>query len=86
MDVIVRPLKIYCDNVATVFFSMNDKYSKSIKHMKLRYLSIKDEVQKKQVSIEHINSCANIADPLTKGLPPKTFQQDAIAMGLEDNQ
>lgn len=83
MDFIVRPLKIYCDNVATVFFSKNDKYSKGIKHMKLRYLSIMDEVQKKRVSIEHINSCADIADPLTKGLPPKTFKQHA--MGLEDN-
>ena len=67
MDFIVRSLKIYCDNVATVFFSKNDKYSKGIKHIKLRYLSIKDEVQKKQVSIEHINISANIADPLTKG-------------------
>ena len=52
MDFIVRPLKIHCDNVATVFFSKNDKYSKGIKHIKLRYLSIKDEVQKKRVSIE----------------------------------
>ena len=52
--------------------------------MKLRYLSIKDEVQKKRVSIEHINSCADIADPLTKGLPPKAFKQHA--MGLEDNR
>ena len=68
MDFIVRPLKNYCDNVVTVFFSTNDKYSKGIKHMKLRYLSIKDEVHKKQVSIEHINISADIADPLIKGL------------------
>ena len=53
--------------------------------MEMRYLSVKDEVQKKRVSIEHINSCANIADPLTKGLPLPIFQQHAIAMGLEDN-
>ena len=86
MDSIARPLKIYCDNAAAVFFSKNDKYSKGIKHMRMRYLSVKDEVQKKRVSIEHINTRANIADPLTKGLPPKTFQQHAIAMGLEENQ
>ncbi|XP_075107162.1 secreted RxLR effector protein 161-like [Nicotiana tabacum] len=28
VDTITRPLKIYCDNSATVFFSKNDKYSK----------------------------------------------------------
>ena len=37
-DNIVRPLKIYCDNFATVFFNKNDKYSKG-------------EIQKQRVSI-----------------------------------
>ena len=86
MDSIARPLKIYCDNTAAVFFSKNDKYSKGIKHMEMRYLSVKDEVRKKKVSIEHINTRANIADPLTKALPPKIFKQHAEVMGLEDYQ
>lgn len=46
VDSISKPLKIYCDNSAAVFFSKNDKYSKGAKHMELKYLSIKEEVQK----------------------------------------
>ena len=73
IDNISKPLKIYCDNSATVFFSKNDKYSKGAKHMELKYFDVKEEVQKRRVSIEHISTNLMIADPLTKGLPPKLY-------------
>jgi len=44
-------LKIYCDNSTSVFFSKNDKYSKGAKHMELKYFVVKEEVQKRRVSI-----------------------------------
>ena len=82
VDSISRPLRIYCDNAVAVFFSKNDKYSKGAKHMELKFLSVKEEVQKQRVSIEHISTKLMIADPLTKGLPPKTFKEHTISMGL----
>ncbi|PHT56192.1 hypothetical protein CQW23_04678 [Capsicum baccatum] len=63
VDNTVKLLKIYCDNTAAVFFSKNDKYSKGAKHMKLKYFSVKEEVQKHKVSIEHISTKIMIADP-----------------------
>ena len=84
VDNIEKPLRIYCDNSAAVFFSKNDKYSKGAKHMNLKFLSVKEEVQKKKVSIEHIGTELMIADPLTKGLPPKTFNGHVIRMGIID--
>ena len=33
VDSIAKSLKIYCDNVASIFFSKNDKYSKGAKHI-----------------------------------------------------
>ena len=42
VDSIAKPLKIYCDNSAAVFFSKNDKYSKVAKHMELKYLAVKE--------------------------------------------
>ena len=68
---IVKSLRIYCDNFATVFFYKNDKYSKCAIHMKLKYFAVKEEVQKHKVSIKHINTDLMIVDLLTKGLPPK---------------
>jgi len=44
VDSIGRPLKMYCDNSTTIFFSKNDKYSKGAKHMELKYFVMKEEV------------------------------------------
>jgi len=50
VDNIVKPLRIYYDNSATVFFSKNDKYSKYAKHIELKYFVVKEEVQKQSVN------------------------------------
>ena len=41
---ISKPLRIYCDNFAALFFSKNNKYSNGAKHIELKYLNIKEEV------------------------------------------
>ena len=46
---ISKLLRIYYDNFVAVFFSKNDKYSNGAKHMELKYLIVKEEVQKQQV-------------------------------------
>jgi len=73
---------MYCDNSIAVFFSKNNKYSKGAKHMELKYFVVKEEVQKQRVSIEHISTNLMITDPLTKGLPPKTFIEHIENMGI----
>ena len=40
--------------------------------MELKYFAVK-EVHKQRVLIEHISTNLMITDPLTNGLPPKTF-------------
>ena len=84
IDNIARLLRIYYDNFAVVFFFKNDKYSKGAKHMDLKYWSVKEEVQKHKMSIEHIDIDMMIADPLTKGLLPKIFIGHVEIMGIID--
>ena len=50
--------------------------------MELKYLIVKEEVRK-QVSIKYISTQLMIVDPLTRGLPPKTFKEHVDLMGLE---
>ena len=63
VDTITKPLKIYYDNFAIVFFSKNDKYSRGAKHIELKYFTVKEEVQKQRVCIEHIRTNLMIDDP-----------------------
>ena len=79
---ISKPLRIYCDNSAVVFFSKNDKYSKGSNHMELKYFVIMEEVQKHKVSIEHIITDLMTVDFLTKGLSPKIFTGHVKNMGI----
>ena len=82
VDFVSKPLRIYC---AAVFFFKNDKYSKGAKHMELKYLTVKEDVQKQRVSIEHISTQLLVVDPLTKGLAPKIFKEHVNQMGLENS-
>jgi len=81
VDSISKPLNIYCYNSVAIFFSKNDKYSKGAKHMELKYFAVKEEVQKRRVSIEHISTDLMIANPLIKGLLPKLYSSHVKNMG-----
>ena len=80
MDSISKPLRIFCDNSATVFWAKNNKSGSQSKHIDIRYLAIREHVKEKQVVIEHISTELMIADPLTKGMPPMKFKDHVDRM------
>ena len=82
---IAKLLKFYYDNYVIVFFNKNDRYSKCVKHMELKYFAVNEEVQKQRMSLEHISPNLLIVDHLTKGLPPKTFTGHVERMGIMPN-
>ena len=82
VDSITKPLKIFYDNTAVVFFSKNDKYSSGSKHIEIKYLMFRERVQKQQVSIENLSTTMMIADPLTKALQCKIFKEHVLRMEL----
>ncbi|GJY96358.1 retrovirus-related pol polyprotein from transposon TNT 1-94 [Tanacetum coccineum] len=82
VDTICIPLKIFCDNSAAIFFSKNNKSGTGSKHIDIKYLKVRYHVGRKEVSIVHINTESMIADPMTKGLLAKVFQDHVTRMGL----
>ena len=82
VDSISRPLKLYYDNYAAIFMAKNNKSWSRSKHIDIKYLTIREHVKEKKVVIEHVNTELMIADPLTKGMPPKNFKDHVVQMGL----
>ncbi|PKU81664.1 Retrovirus-related Pol polyprotein from transposon TNT 1-94 [Dendrobium catenatum] len=82
VDGIERPLKINCDNKAAELYSKNNRSSSKSKHIDIKFLVVKERVQSSQICIEHISTNFMIADPLTKGLPPKVFHEHVARMGV----
>ena len=82
MKSIERPLRLFCDNKLAVMYSNNNRSSSKSKHIEIKFLVGKERVQSGQVFIEHIGTNSMIADPLTKGLPPKVFHEHITHMGV----
>ena len=83
VDSISRPLKLYCDNSVAVFMAKNNKSGSRSKHIDIKYLAVRERVKERKVVIEHISTNMMIADPLTKGMPPKNFKDHVVRMGLD---
>jgi hypothetical protein len=82
VDSISKPLTLYCDNKAAVFFSHNNKSSGVAKHIDLRYLVMRERVQYRTINLDHIGTKVMLEDPLMKGLPPNIFEGHVAGMGL----
>ena len=85
VESISRPLRLYCDNSAAVFFAKNNKSGSRSKHIDIKYLAIREHIKAEEVLIEHIQTEQMIADPLTKGMPPKIFKDHVVRLGLRGN-
>ena len=79
---IERPLKLHCDNKSVVLYSNKNRSSTKSKHIDIKFLVVKERVQSEQISIEHLGTNSMIADPLTKGLPPKVFHEHVAHIGV----
>ena len=82
MDLISRPLRIYCDNLVAVFMAKNNKSGSRSKHINIKYLVIRERVKEKKVDIEDVSTKLMIADPLTKGMPQLKFKDHVDRMRL----
>ena len=82
MEGIERPLKIYYDKKSDVLYSNNNRSSTKSKHIDIKFLIVKEKVQSDQLSIKQFSINSMIADPLTKGLPPKVFHEHTTHTGV----
>ena len=85
IDGIERPLKIYCDNNYEVLYSNNNRSTPKSKFIDIKFLVVKERVQNRQISIEHIETDSMLVDPLTKGLIPRVFHEHTAHMGVVPN-
>ena len=75
-------MRVNCDNKVVKLYSKNNCSSSKSKHIDIKFLAAKERVQSGQVSIEHISTNYMVVDPLTKGLPPKVFNEHVGRMGF----
>ncbi|KAK1631034.1 hypothetical protein QYE76_005349 [Lolium multiflorum] len=76
------PLVIFCDNMGAIANAQEPRSHKRLKHIKLRYHSIREYIEDGEVKICKVHTDLNVADPLTKALPRAKHDQHQNAMGV----
>ena len=69
------PMSIYCDNMGTIANAQEPRSHKKLKHIKLRFHAIQENVQDGDIKICKVHTDLNVADPLTKPLPRAKHDQ-----------
>ncbi|KAI5316435.1 hypothetical protein L3X38_036142 [Prunus dulcis] len=80
---VLRPIQLWNDNSAAVYFAKGNKRSGGLRHMQLKLLSAKEKIRDGYTALDHIGTDFNIADPLNKGLPNHVFHRHVKSMGLQ---
>ena len=82
IDSIQKPLKVYCDNVAVVFFAKNNKRSSGSRNIDVKYFAVRENVRDKEIEVLKIGTKDQLADPFTKALAVESFRKHIKAMGM----
>ncbi|RVW36992.1 Retrovirus-related Pol polyprotein from transposon TNT 1-94 [Vitis vinifera] len=77
-------IRLYCDNSGAVANAKEPRNHRKGKHIERKFHLVREIVSRGDVSVEKIASANNIADPFTKTLPARTFEQHLEGMGLRD--
>lgn len=80
---ITRPIIIYEDNTGCISIANNPTSHKRSKHIDIKYHFSREQVEKNEITFEHISTGDQIADALTKPLPQAKFLEFRAGMGIE---
>ena len=64
---------LWCDNLGATFLSYNLLFHAHTKHVEVDYHFVRDRVAKRGIQVRFISSKDQLADVLTKPLPPVSF-------------
>ncbi|RVX12712.1 Retrovirus-related Pol polyprotein from transposon TNT 1-94 [Vitis vinifera] len=79
-----EPIRLYCDNSGAVANAKEPRNHRKGKHIERKFHLVREIVSRGDVSVEKIASANNIADPFTKTLPARSFEQHLEGMGLRN--
>ncbi|KAM2860019.1 hypothetical protein COP2_025365 [Malus domestica] len=81
-DSIARPIQLFCDNNAVIFFTKNNKRSSTTINLDIKYLIARENVMVGLVKIDYLETGSMIADPLNKAVPVPVFKKHIAKMGV----
>jgi bifunctional DNase/RNase len=81
-DVQQSVLTLYCDNLSAINISKNPIQHSRTKHINIRHHFIRDLVEDKVITLEHVTTEEQLADIFTETLDVKQFEKLRNKLGI----
>jgi len=76
------PTILHINNQSTIMIAKNPEFHDHMKHIDIHYHFLWQVIKDKMVELQYIPTREQVADALTKGLPPMSFNKFQDAMGV----
>ncbi|GJR64073.1 hypothetical protein Tco_0010138 [Tanacetum coccineum] len=77
-----EPIRMFCNNSATLYFANEPGVQKGARHYHRRYHYVRESIALGEIIFLKVHTDDNLADPFTKALPKEKLTQHARSMGL----
>ncbi|KAL0536608.1 hypothetical protein IC582_025562 [Cucumis melo] len=75
-------MTLYCDNMSVIDISKNPVQNSRTKHMDIRHHFIRELIENKVITLQHIHSNSQLTDIFTKPLNATTFEHLRACLGV----
>nr|GEW28005.1 hypothetical protein [Tanacetum cinerariifolium] len=77
-----EPIKMFCDNYATLLIANESRVQKGARHYHRRCHYVREYIELGEINLPKVHIYDNLADPFTKALPKRKLTQHARSIGL----
>jgi hypothetical protein len=79
-----KPIRIYTDNQSAISISRNPVLHARTKHMGIQMHYVRELIEQEQIEFSFVPTNLQLADALTKALPPSKMNAFKEAFGLKE--
>ena len=79
------PITVWSDSQAAIKIAEGESFHEVSKHFRVKAHGIREWIERNWITVPHVDGESNLADTLTKPLPPTPFMLASDAFGLNDS-